>query len=121
MNTSSDPAWAAIQYLIMFGIVLWWVYAAGVLLGAIVVFRTKGWLRGTAWWSLRAQIAPVLTFVLLLMIWMLQLALNRALISEDMGVAVVRLSLAAGPVMSLWLASALLIARLRGVRGSRSG
>ena len=104
----------------MFGIVLWWVYAGGVLRGAIVVFRTKGWLRGTAWWSLRAQIAPVLTFLLLLMIWMLQLALNRELISEGMGGAVVTLALAAGPVMSLWLAGALLVARLRDVRGSRS-
>lgn len=104
----------------MFGVVLWWVYAGGVLLGAIVVFRTKGWLRSTAWWSLRAQIAPVLTVLLLLTIWTLQLALNRELISANMGEAVVTLSLAAGPVMSLWLAGALLVARLRAVRRSRS-
>jgi len=120
VNTSSDPAWAAIQYLTMFGLVLWWVYAGGVLLGAIVVFRTKGWLRDTAWWSLRAQIAPVLTLLLLLMIWTLQLALNRALIPASMGEAVVTLSLAVGPVMSLWLAGALLAARLRAALASPS-
>ena len=80
VNTSSDPAFAAIQMLIMFGVVLWWAYVAGVVFAAVVVLRSGTWLRATAWWSLRAQIAPLAALCVLALICFLQLALDRALI-----------------------------------------
>ncbi|WP_125256999.1 hypothetical protein [Brevundimonas fluminis] len=113
MNTSSDPAFAAIQLLVMFGVVLWWAYVAGVVFAAVVVVRSRTWLRATAWWSLRAQIAPLAALAVLALICVLQLALDRALISEGAGAALVMTSLAAGPILSLWLIGALLVGRLR--------
>lgn len=113
VNTSSDPAFAAIQMLIMFGVVLWWAYVAGIVFAAVVVVRSRTWLRATAWWSLRAQIAPLAALIVLALICILQLALNRALISEGAGAALVMTSLAAGPILSLWLIGALLVGRLR--------
>jgi hypothetical protein len=112
VNTSSDPAFAAIQLLVMFGVVLWWAYVAGVVFAAVVV-RSRTWLRATAWWSLRAQIAPLAALAVLALICVLQLALDRALISEGAGAALVMTSLAAGPILSLWLIGALLVGRLR--------
>ena len=113
VNTSSDPAFAAIQLMIMFGVVLWWAYVAGIVFAAVVVVRSRTWLRATAWWSLRAQIAPLAALLVLALICILQLALDRALISEGAGAALVMTSLAAGPILSLWLIGALLVSRLR--------
>lgn len=120
VNTSSDPAFAAIQMLIIFGVVLWWAYAAGLVLAAVVAFRAAGWLRATAWWSLRAQIAPVAALILLALICILQLTLNRDLITEGAGTALAMASLIVGPAMSLWLLGALLFAKGRAVAHTHS-
>lgn len=102
MNSSSDPVLAALQLILVTGLLGWWAYVGGIVLGTVVLMRRAVRLRRAAIAAIVLQFAPLVAVAILLVAAMVQLALNLpfpTLLAS--GLAAV--TLVVGPAATLWL------------------
>ena len=112
MNVSTIPSMAAFQALLLGGFWLSWAYLGGlVFAGAMLARGRNDVVRGTAGWSMAAQLGPVTMGLLLVPVALLELSLDREVIPGAVLGALTMVSLFAGPFMTL-----VLFVRARGRR-----
>lgn len=110
MNSSSDPVLAALQLILMVGLLGWWAYVGGIVLGVVVLTRRIARLRRAAIFTIFMQFAPALALLAVILAALLQLALNLTL-PAVLTNGFVGIALLAGPAASLWLVFTLIAGR----------
>tara|TARA_R110002124_G_scaffold86149_1_gene223038 strand:+ start:105 stop:497 length:393 start_codon:yes stop_codon:yes gene_type:complete len=103
VNTSGMPSFAAVQLLILGGILLSWAYLGGLVFAGIMFARARDGLRRMAAWSIAAQLMPAVMGVLLVPVIFLELAIDRSIVPAIVLNALAAIALLAGPAMSLLL------------------
>lgn len=110
VNSSSDPVASALQLLVLGGVLGWWAYLGGIVLGAVVLMRRVAWVRRAAIIAILMQFAPAVALAAVILAALLQFALNMSL-PAILTNGLVSLALLAGPAASLWLVFTLISGR----------
>ena len=117
MNTSGMPSFAAVQLLILGGILLSWAYLGGLVFAGIVYARARDGLRRTAGWSIAAQLMPAAMGMMLVPVIFLELAIDRSVVPAVVLNAIVAIALLVGPAMTVLL----ILNKIRGHRAKSGG